>query len=110
MKVQAIAAAQILGVVTNKMTPHKVISIVALHFERRLTRPPLAQSRSMTPNKGWYHSHSCRRGELRAAAHAAISMNTVVGSPGTNTPMIPSTRHMMANDTSAHRTSRGSVR
>ena len=33
------------------------IITVALHLERRLTRPPLAQLRSMGPNSGWSQSH-----------------------------------------------------
>ena len=52
MHTHAIAAIQTLGAVANRMTPHNAIRIVALHFERRLTRPPLAQSRNMMPNKG----------------------------------------------------------
>ena len=35
-------------------------------------------------------------GELRAAAQAASRMKTVVGMPGTTTPMRPSTRHSTA--------------
>ena len=70
MKVQAMAAIHSWGAVKYRTTAQKAIMMVAFHLERRLTRPPLAQSRSMMPNKGWYHSHSCRRGEQRAAAQA----------------------------------------
>jgi len=89
MKLVAMMATQSLLLVQKRMTAQTVIRTVAFHLERRPTRPPLAQSRNMRPNKGWYQSHSCNRGELRAAAHAAIRMNTVVGRPGTNTPITP---------------------
>ena len=76
----------------NNTRAHNAIMALALHLARRLTQPPRAQSRSMEPNSGCCQSQTCRRGELRAAAQPANKMKTVVGSPGTKMPMIPSIR------------------
>ena len=88
--------------------PHSAIMAVALHFARRLTRPPSAQLRSIDPNSGCRHSQACRRGELRAAAQPAISTKTVVGRPGTKMPTIPKPRLHAANTSSSQRTGAGS--
>lgn len=87
--------------------PHTPIMAVALHFARRLTRPPSVQLRRMDPKSGWRQSQAYRRGELRAAAHPAMSTNTVVGSPGTKIPTIPSARLSPANTSSSQRTGVG---
>ena len=83
---------------------------VACHLERRLTRPPCAQSRSMGPNQRCCHSQWCRRGELRAAAALASKINTVLGSPGTTRPTTPSARHSTAAAAYAQRASGESAR
>lgn len=88
----------------NNMTAQTDITPEALHLALRLTHPPCAQSRSMGPNRRWYQSQACKRGELRADAQAAIKINTVVGKPGTNTPMTPKARHPTANAQSRART------
>ncbi len=93
---------------TASTTPHSAIMAVALHFARRLTRPPSAQLRSIDPNSGCRHSQACRRGELRAAAQPAISTKTVVGRPGTKMPTIPRPRLHAANTSSSQRTGAGS--
>ena len=82
----------------------------ALHLARRLTRPPWAQLRNKGPNRRWFHSQRYKRGELRAAAQAAIRMKTVVGRPGTITPIAPMTRHSTANACSNQRTGHGKGR
>src|SRR5262245_19007933 len=48
--------------------------------------------RSDGPNQRLLSSQCSRRGELRANRYDAASTNSVVGSPGTNTPMTPSAR------------------
>src|SRR5262245_55801063 len=48
--------------------------------------------RSDGPNQRLFASQCSRRGELRANRYDAASTNSVVGSPGTNTPMTPSAR------------------
>ena len=107
MLMLAAIAAQRWDTVRNRITAHSAIKKLAFHFARRLTHPPRAQSRSMGPNRRWYQSHSCRRGELRAAAQAAIRMNTVVGKPGTKIPMTPRARQRTANACSSQPTARG---
>jgi hypothetical protein len=82
--------------VNETITAHAAMVTVALHLARRLTVRPFSQLCSSGPNRRWFSSQACRRGELRAAAQAAIRMNTVVGMPGTTTPMSPSTRHSTA--------------
>ena len=83
MQMHASTTAQRDASVNTRMTLLSAIIRVALHLDRRLTQPPLVQLRSMGPNRRWCQSHRNSAGELRAAAHAAIRMNTVVGSPGT---------------------------
>src|SRR5690606_4375972 len=100
---QAATAAQSTGEVHTKSTMHSAITPVALHLALRRTQPPKAQSRSMGPNSRWYQSQACKRGELRAAAHAAIRINTVVGKPGTKIPITPSTKQSTANTHSSAR-------
>ncbi len=80
----------------SKMAAQADMASVAFHLARRLTRPPACQSRISWPNTLWSNSQRCSRGELRAAAQAAISTNTVVGRPGTNRPTTP-----VASDTQA---------
>lgn len=82
----------------------------AVHLARRLTLPPWAQLRSGGPRTRCPQSQRYNRGELRAAAQAAIRMNTVVGMPGTITPMTPSATHSSANASSNQRTGQGSGR
>ena len=92
---------------THITAAHSAMSTVALHLARRATQPPCAQLRSMAPKSGWYQSHACRRGELRAAAQAARRMKTVVGSPGTKMPKTPSKRQSTAKASSSQRTGAG---
>ncbi len=80
----------------SRIPAQAVIATVAFHLERRLTQPPACQSRISLPKMRWPSNHRCSRGELRAAAQAATSRKTVVGRPGTNTPITP-----VANDTHA---------
>lgn len=96
--------------VSSNTTALNVIMSVALHLARRLTQPPCAQLRNRGPNRWWFHSQAYKRGELRAAAQAAMRMNTVVGRPGTTTPMAPITRHSTANACSNQRTGHGKGR
>ncbi len=92
-------------------TAPRAMAALALHFARRLTRPPAAQSRSMGPNNRWRHSQRCMRSELRAAAQPAINMKTVVGRPGMKMPAMPSARLMPAQACSSQRSGRdGSMR
>ena len=104
----ASTATQRCGAAKNNRTADALISAVALHLARRLTQPPLAQLRSIRPNSGWYQSHACRRGELRAAAHAAIKIKTVVGKPGTKMPITPNAKHSTAPISSNQRSGAGS--
>ena len=92
---------------THSTSAHRAIRKVALHFAWRLTRPPLAQLRSMEPNSGWNHSQRYRRGELRAAAQPAMRMNTVLGRPGTTMPITPIARQSAANTSKSQRASAG---
>ena len=110
MQVLATAASHKRVLVTNNTPAHSTISAEARHLARRATQPPFAQSRSMLPKTGWNHNQVCRRGELRAAAQAAMRMKTVVGRPGTKTPMTPSTRHTTANASSNQRSGAASLR
>ncbi len=96
--------------VSARMMLLTAIIAVAFHLDRRLTQPPLAQLRSMVPNRRWCQSHRYSAGELRAAAHADSRMKTVVGNPGTNTPTMPSTRHSSAKAFSSQRSGSGSSR
>lgn len=96
--------------VATSTMPLSAMSSVALHFARRLTLPPCAQLRSKGPKRRWFHSQRYSRGELRAAAQAAIRIKTVVGSPGTITPMMPSARQHTANAWSSQRRGHGSGR
>ena len=110
MQILARAAIHRRVLVANSTPPHSTISTEARHLARLATHPPCAQSRSMLPKRGWNHSQVCRRGELRAAAQAAMRMKTVVGRPGTKTPMAPSTRHNTENASSNQRSGAASVR
>ncbi|ATG94270.1 peptide deformylase [Paracidovorax citrulli] len=93
---------------TTSTAPQSAIMAVALHFARRLTRPPSAQLRSMEPKSGCRHSQACSRGELRAAAQPAMRTKTVVGRPGTKMPTMPRPRLNAANASSSQRTGAGS--
>ncbi len=86
------------------------MAAVALHLALRFTVRPCAQLRSGGPNKRWFHNQRYSRGELRAAAQAAIRMKTVVGKPGTMIPMMPSARLSTANASSNQRTGQGRER
>jgi peptide deformylase len=107
MQVVAAPATQGRAPVANNAAPLSAMSSEALHLARRLTLPPWAQLRSKGPKRRWFHNQRYSRGELRAAAHAAMRMNTVVGSPGTMTPMMPITRHSIEKASSNHRTGQG---
>ena len=110
MQADATAATQVLAPPDHRIAALIAMTRAALHLARRLTLPPWAQLRSSGPNRRWFHSHRYSRGELRAAAQAAIKMNTVVGRPGTTTPMRPTTRHSAAKPSSSQRTGQGSGR
>lgn len=95
--------------VNSKTAALTAIATVAHHLARRVTLRDSVQWRSGGPNQRWVHNHRYRLGELRAAAHAAMSMKTVVGSPGTTMPIRPSKRHTAAKANSNQRTGQGSA-
>ena len=76
---------------------------VAFHLARRLTQPPACQSWINRPNTRCASNQRCSLGELRAAAQAAISTNTVVGRPGTNTPTTPVVKETQASSSNSQR-------
>ena len=65
---------------------------LAIHLLRRCTTPPACQSRIKWPKRGCCSNHVDKRGELRAAAHAATSKKGTVGSTGKNTPKAANAR------------------
>lgn len=72
--------------VSSRMLNANSMLRLATHLVRRAIRPPFCQSRNSGPNRRWLSSQAARRGELRDAAQAANSTNSVVGKPGNNTP------------------------
>jgi hypothetical protein len=87
----------------SRSVVHTPIAALAFHFERRLTQPPCCQSAINLPKTRCDSSHRCKRGELRAAAQAAISTNTVVGRPGTKMPTTPVANDKPASSISSQR-------
>lgn len=96
-------AIQSAGAVRKHNTAQKTIVMLAIHFARRLTARCSRQLRNSGPNTRCDSSQACSFGELRMAAQAAISTNTVVGMPGTQTPMKASMRHTPAKASSTQR-------
>lgn len=78
----------------------------AVALERRETRRPLRQFSKAGPKIRWRNSQACRRGDERAAAHAAVNTNTVVGMTGRKAPITASTRLMQAIAKNSQRTAR----
>jgi hypothetical protein len=60
---------------------------MAARFADEGMPPPGATRRRNGPSSGFSRSHRSNRGELREKQYAAASTNTVVGIPGTKTPM-----------------------
>ena len=89
--------------VNQSTTAHTPIMAAALRLARRLTQPPACQFCSMGPNRRWFHSQACMRGELRMAAQPAIKIKTVVGKPGINTPATPMSKESAASPRSSQR-------
>ena len=77
--------------VANTLAQTSIIHVAA-HFACRGTARCSRHTRIMGPKVGWASKRASRRSEPRAAAHAAINTNTVVGSPGTKIPRIPRPR------------------
>jgi len=101
---------QVCEAAAQRITLLSPITTVALHLARRLTVPPWVQLRNGGPSSRWFQSQRYSRGELRAAAQAAISTNTVVGMPGTITPTTARPRQSTANACSTQRNTQGSGR
>src|SRR5690606_31336068 len=80
------------GTHQSMINAHSAIVAVAIHLALRLTAPWRCQLTISGPNCGWASSQRCRRSEPCEAAHAEISTNTVVGSPGTKMPTMPMPR------------------
>ncbi len=72
--------------VNSRMTSATSMLRLATHLVRRAISPPFFQSRSNGPNSRCLSSQAASRGELRDAAQAASSTNSVVGRPGRITP------------------------
>ena len=105
MQLQASQRTQSGAGVIHKITAHKVIMALALYLALRLTFPPWLQFSSMGPKSRCCHNQECKRGELRAAAHPAIKIKTVVGKPGIKMPAMPRPRLSTASARSSQRTS-----
>lgn len=93
--------------VSSTSAAQTAMAMLARHLDRRLTQPPPCHSRNSGPKSGWPSKRACKVGELRAAAHAAKITNTVLGMPGTSTPITASTMQSTAIAYNSHRTGAG---
>lgn len=89
--IQARRTGAVSPMVANTLAQTSIIHVAA-HFACRGTARCSRHTRIMGPKVGWASKRASRRSEPRAAAHAAINTNTVVGSPGTKIPRIPRPR------------------
>lgn len=65
------------------------IMAMATRLDRRGMPKPSRWSRTIGPMRGRSRTHCSKRGLERAKHEAATMKNTVVGSPGTTTPTVP---------------------